>query len=556
MYLDKGVFKDRKELIFLGIAMAMFIISCILISDKKYFWNDELYSWYFLADSSLGHMLRAFHDRINNTPVLYFLLGWLWAKIFGASELSLRLFSSFGVCIACLVTWLTLRRNYRFWPTTIGTFIVFCTSDMVLSQNAEARMYGLFIAIAALATLQFDAINRQLRLSAKDYSLLIGLHIALVHTHLFGGFYSGVFCLSFLIRDLLSKKFRYRLYGAFLLAWASIVFYIPSFLIQSEAGHPRAWVPIPILQDLKNFILLANGSILDLKYIAILFFMLVFLSILMFQESIASIEKPSSHKSSEWSLLILSLLLILVPIFIWILSRTVKPIFWDRYMLPSILGYSILITHFLDQLPIFQVKQRAQRPQATLLQHIRTILFPILLLSFMAVLLLNPILYAKQYVSGRPFPGEEDNIYGYEDLPIVVQTSGGFLERMHYSPNRERYYYILDRETAELDESGQFVLQEYKHLDAYKRNYPELLGDNILTSDDFLQKFDQFLVLDHNFDKTCPTMAVGLSNAINWKNLQCPQWVEVRFLGNPDYQVRELGDVHGWFTLLHVSNRS
>ena len=196
------IFQTNKwEYVMPGLAIASLVISCIIVSSKKYFWNDELYSYYFLADQSFTHMMAAFHDKINNTPPLYFVLGWLWAKVFGSSELSLRLFSSLGTSFACLIVWITLRRTYNFWSASIGTLAVFCTSELILSQNAEARMYGLFVAFCALGLLLYDVINKNLKCS---WSIIWGnffTHAAIIHTHLFGPFYSGAVLVSFLLRD-------------------------------------------------------------------------------------------------------------------------------------------------------------------------------------------------------------------------------------------------------------------------------------------------------------------------------------------------------------------
>ena len=133
MNQNKNIFIQGKwEYVVPALAITSLVISCIIISSKKFFWNDELYSYYFLADQSFTHMLGAFHDKINNTPPLYFLLGWLWARVFGSTELSLRLFSSLGMCIACVTVWITLRRTYSFWSASIGVLSIFCTSSLIL----------------------------------------------------------------------------------------------------------------------------------------------------------------------------------------------------------------------------------------------------------------------------------------------------------------------------------------------------------------------------------------------------------------------------------------
>src|SRR5207244_12662062 len=67
------------------------------------------------------------------------------------------------------------------------------SSDLILDQNAEARMYGIYLAIASLLILQFQINNLT---NCRTRGLLISnacINGALVHTHLFGSFYSGAF---------------------------------------------------------------------------------------------------------------------------------------------------------------------------------------------------------------------------------------------------------------------------------------------------------------------------------------------------------------------------
>jgi uncharacterized membrane protein len=146
-------------------------------------------------------MLTAFHNKINNTPILYFVTGWCWDKIFGSSELSYRLFSSITICIALVAVWTTLRRRYNFWPTTIGTLAVFCTSAIILNQNSEARMYGLFLAVSALAFCLYDNFYIKHSPSLKSLVINAGIHVAIIHTHLFGPFYSAGILLSLIVSD-------------------------------------------------------------------------------------------------------------------------------------------------------------------------------------------------------------------------------------------------------------------------------------------------------------------------------------------------------------------
>src|SRR5262245_28180684 len=71
-----------------ALAVASLVVSCIITSSKRYFWIDELETYYLVGDHSFRHMMIAFGDKFTNVPPLYFVLGWLWTRVFGVTELS------------------------------------------------------------------------------------------------------------------------------------------------------------------------------------------------------------------------------------------------------------------------------------------------------------------------------------------------------------------------------------------------------------------------------------------------------------------------------------
>lgn len=534
------------------LAITSLVISCVIISSKKYFWNDELFSYYFLSDPSFSKMLIAFHDKINNTPILYFLLGWVWDKIFGSSELSYRLFSSLSVCVALATIWVVLRRTYRFWPTSIGTLGVFCTSSIIIFQNAEARMYGLFLAVCALALPFYDTYCRKQKPSYKSLVLHACVHIAIIHTHLFGPFYSGAILLSLILRDRYFKVFRPKIYLSIILSWLSFLLYIPSFLNQADAGKPRTWLPIPTLDDLITFYDLS--PFLKLTVLPALVFISV-LQLISGSQGVRSTEaskKDSPDRNSEFSLILFACIFTILPVFIWIFSRTLKPIFWDRYMIPSAIGIAVLLTYGSSRListPVINnILNDTKRKTAKI---IRGVIVTTGLTILTACLLWQPVKYAKQ-LPPESRPGSLDNVHGYSNLPIVVESSGLFLERQFYSPLRDKYFIILDWEAASDPRSGVWPPQQFKHLSALKRNYPNLFKNNILTTGEFLGKYDRFLVMqDPNDTLPCPLVPTGLYFARNWIQMECPQWVGMRLLNNAAYKVTSVNKT-SWSNLLLV----
>ncbi|HAX78643.1 MAG TPA: hypothetical protein DCY88_23125 [Cyanobacteria bacterium UBA11372] len=538
-FAKKVLILNKWEYVVPALAVASLLISCILVSEKKFFWNDELYSYYLLADPSFTHMLGAFHDKINNTPPLYFILGWLWARAFGATELSLRLFSSLGMCIACVTVWVTLGRTYNFWSAAIGTLSVFCTSELILGQNAEARMYGLFLAVCSLALFQFDKNHT----SSKDsWSICLTnycIHTAIVHTHILGLFYSGAILISQIVTDkYFNSRFRPKLYLSIVFSWVSIILYIPSFLNQADAGNPRTWIPIPFLKDLIALLTFPPTSFLKLVVLPLL---ILFIALRLFinktdknASSLRQLQIQQNYYTEKY-LLIFAYAFLAVPVLIWIISQTVKPIFVNRYMIPTAISWPILLTYLYSRIFYNSIFDDRRIYNNSIKAKFLAAQRPIILLALTAILLVYPIIYAN-ILPKEQLPGLNDNKYGDQNLPIVVQSSHAFLQRLQYSPERNRYFFILDWQAAVDNSSGLFTPQEYKHMEALKRNYPELFH-NITKSETFIKKYNRFLVLDSvDYKKQCTLEPL-------WENISCPRWLEMRILNNPDYKVKDIGKI-------------
>jgi hypothetical protein len=537
-----------------ALAITSILISGALVSARHFFWNDELLSYYLLSDPSFLHMLTAFDDKINAAPPLYFIGGWLWAQAFGASEFSLRLFSSLGVCAGLLFVWLTLRRTFGFWPASIGALAMFCTSDLIVSQSAEARMYGLFIGLCALALLLYERTCRVRNVSAGLIIMTVCTHAAIVNTHIFGLIYSPAILFSLILSDLRLGDFRLKTYVSIALSWLAIVPYIPSFLKHADLGRPRSWLPLPELKDLPDFLFLQLNSIVLL--VLLLVAGLQFLFTWKTEARLGSVRSDHSDRASESALLIVAYAFLTVPIGVWVISRSVTPIFVDRYMIPSAIGWSIMVAFAASRL----LGRSDSDFQHVALRQRMKILFKSSALPFLYVLfLLNwPLTWARDLARGprrsdptAHIPGWDDNKFGYTDLPIVVQSSHRFLERLHYSSERERYFFILDWEAAANVASGRFGPEEYKHMEALKRVYPAMF-ENVVGGEEFLRSFGCFLVLDYkDFDRAAPLHEKGLTK---WEAFHCPQWVEMRLLKRPEYRVTELGEV-GSGTMLLVERQ-
>lgn len=195
---------------------------------------------------------------------------------------------------------------------------------------------------------------------------------------------------------------------------------------------------------------------------------------------------------------------------------------------PTLLGWCVLLVALLARLPLpAGVPADAFRPPFRLRRDT-----PVLILAVLtATTLLAPLQYARGFPRTELPPLGSDQQTG-AGLPIAFEFSHVFLQRFHYSRDRDRYVFILDWDAALDGNSGLFSPGEYKTMEALRRNYPALFRDRIVDGADFLRSHRRFLVL--NYGAGCTS-----SSKI------CPQWFEIRIEKNEQYSKRRLGSVDG-----------
>lgn len=138
------------------VALGLLVLFALLLrlptAGEQSFWLDEVYSAR-ITDGSLGHAWSTI-QRTENTPPLYYLLGWAWVHLFGQGELGLRSLSAVAGALAVVPTvWLARSTGERGTPTRILLLAGLLLAVNPLAQwfSQEARTYGLFVLVAALA---------------------------------------------------------------------------------------------------------------------------------------------------------------------------------------------------------------------------------------------------------------------------------------------------------------------------------------------------------------------------------------------------------------------
>jgi len=237
-----------------------------------------------------------------------------------------------------------------------------------------------------------------------------------------------------------------------------------------------------------------------------------------------------------------------IPIAVFLISWVTTPLFLDKYLIPTTLVWAIFIAAAAQR--VIRPALAVLNPSSPLLIRRRDFGISLAMLVLLATGIIYPVWNANN-VAQEALPGSQDARYGYENLPIVVQFSHDFLTRLYYSPTPNRYFFILDWPSAVDESSGLFPPQEYKQVEALKRQYPRVF-QNVIQGETFLAMTKQFLVLtSREYDRKCPVE----SEKRNWgDNIQCPQWVAKTLLADPKYRIQLLGEI-GPRVLLLVENR-
>ena len=112
------------------------------------FWLDEAVT-HSLVTRTLSSMLGAI-PHSESTPPLYYLLAWVWVRVFGAGEAGLRSLSAvFGTATIVLLA-LTARRlaGNR---AALAAAALAAANPLLIWYSQEARAYALLVALCALS---------------------------------------------------------------------------------------------------------------------------------------------------------------------------------------------------------------------------------------------------------------------------------------------------------------------------------------------------------------------------------------------------------------------
>jgi hypothetical protein len=461
------------------------LVACVVISDKKPMWYDELLTRTLLTDPSLSHMLKAMASGAEAAPPFYHFLARAWIALFGSSPLSIRLMSWAGFSVAIGVCWRILRSAFDRVAAAFALLAFFCGSLTVLQQVAEIRFYGLLTALVSTGVLLSYAAMQREQPSLRLLVCMSLLHACLVLCHFFGFVYSGVLLCALVVWDLGQRRLRPRVYLAVFAGWLAYLPWVAPTLSQARMGGEQGnWTPIPGIPEL----LAALGF--QIPLLPLLLWAVLLISVLsdMQGDSEAALSTSEAVGSSRLALVHIAYALIAVVPLVFVFSRVAVSLFLDRYLLPAGFGCSILLAELVTRL-------RTRSSSRSGWTTIARVGFAILA----AVLLANPLYRAVTFhVVPRPGAAVEAMQVNGEpvtDLPIAVESNLAFLPLVYYAPQRRAtYFFVVDSEVAKDPRNILGAPMENKAMQVFRQQ--GYFSKQIVDGADFLCANARFAVID------------------------------------------------------------
>jgi mannosyltransferase len=200
--------------------------------DLQSFWYDEAFTPVHVLHPSLFSTLRSV-SHTENTPPLWYVLAWADSRVLGTGEIALRLPSALAGIATVPVAW-AIGRELADRRAAVVCAVLVAVNPLFVWYSQEARAYGLFVLMAALAMLCFVRAEHEPTRGRIGAFALTGVLALLTH-------YFAVFLLIpmvlWLVWDPRTRRRSLPAVGALAIVGVAL---LP--LISAQGGHGTQWI--------------------------------------------------------------------------------------------------------------------------------------------------------------------------------------------------------------------------------------------------------------------------------------------------------------------------
>jgi len=324
-------FEKKTLWLLVGISILYFSVTCVLASYKL-LWNDELYTLYISRAASMSEIWAALLTGAEQTPPLVYGITRGMLALFGENPLAIRLPEVIGYWVMGICLFLFVSRRA---PAVYGfVAMLFPLVTGAYRYAYEARSYALVLGFVGLALLCWQSTaERRARLLP-----LTGLAISLaaaVSCHYYAILFFLPLVIGETVRSIALRRVDLPVWLAFGIGATPLVIFLP--LIRQAIGYSTTfwakpeWMAIP-----KFYAFLLAPAILPVLTLLVLA-TLYPQAYAMARRVHTAYSRPPLHEvAAVFGFAV-------TPILIVTLCMLAGGSFTDRYALPAVIGFSIIV---------------------------------------------------------------------------------------------------------------------------------------------------------------------------------------------------------------------
>ena len=343
--------------------LGCYLVLSVQTAAQKPFWMDEVLAVWLSRLPSPSAINQALMRGAQSAPPAYSVLLHYIPTLFNNQKLTLRLLSLAGAIVAAWCVFLLMR---RYLSVAAALFAACLMLESWSPYAVQVRPYTLVTACFAAALLLWDDLNAR----ASNWRVLfIGLLLAFaVALHFYAVFFVPCLGLLELLRALHTRRLRYFLWAALVLAGASIFLWFPlmratSRYVASDVAESRAPGAAPSLNyiistytyffqglaDTRVFGRLGLNGLIVLSALALILLGRLYQN---FRGNLPEpVEKIAGRRDDFWRIAIVTTLF---PLIVFVFTLFVTRYFNLRYVLVGAIGTSAILAEILSAFPPFR----------------------------------------------------------------------------------------------------------------------------------------------------------------------------------------------------------
>ena len=432
--------------------------------------GDELVSYTIGKLDSWKQIREALAGGADSQGPLFQMTNWVWLGLReNPSEGWQRFPSMVAWAVALWATQRALVPTVNPWLAAAAALTTLAWPESLLHLG-ENRAYGMLMLFCASAVW----VNAKIHLDGETRKLLCfagAIQGAGILTHPMAAVFGASALGGLWLSGLRKRPFPWRTGVAYGVGWLAVVPWLGSLQGQIEGtlAETVRWAPPPPPELLWSF-LKPGWWIGSLT------------AVLAASAVTGHGKKQIDGKRAANFLMATGGFFLATGITLWAVSQKTNPLFLERYVLPTRIGWACLLAGGVGIIGLAENVQRATGASGCAL-----------LLAALVVSTPQPRAVTGGFWSANPWvdAGLADEKFLAEALPVACETSTVYLPRHHYRGRERQYYLILNKEAAE--EDGGPAMMDYKMNSAVRKVDPE---QKVLPGAEFVTKFARFYLLD------------------------------------------------------------